>query len=360
MGMDSTKYGGIERFNIELAKQLYEKGYRSVFVYEEYPVVQTYSDDLIKVNSSLVVLNSRKNKLKFCMGLWNLMKMYNVCAVHAHFTKARFYAIPLALLYGIKNITYTLHSRIDTLDKIKLHTRFWYWWMNRYCKVVAVSKQIEETAKSNWENIQCKTLYLGVNEIIGEKLHARKLLNFPTNHTILSCIANFNHIKGLDVLVKAVKLLADKNKINNIKLYIIGQPQKDQLELQSLIDKLQLSQYIQLEGIRNNVSQYLLGSDIYVQPSRSEGLPLSLMECCSVGLPIVASNVGGIPEIAQNNHNAILFDSENEKMLADNILQMIENTDMRVKYSTCSKEIFKTLFSIETNVANLIDFYNLD
>ena len=66
MGMDSSKYGGIERFNVQLAKLLSEKGYKSVFVYETEPVSTAYVEDLEAANGVIVVMNSREHPLRFC------------------------------------------------------------------------------------------------------------------------------------------------------------------------------------------------------------------------------------------------------------------------------------------------------
>ena len=120
-----------------------------------------------------------------------------------------------------------------------------------------------------------------------------------------------------------------------------------------------MSKYIRLEGIKNNIPQYLLASDINIQPSRFEGIGLSLMEACSVGLPIVASRVGGIPEVAIENTNALLFESENEIELANNISVLINDLDKRQLFARSSKKIYCEHFAIQTNVANLIEYYNI-
>ena len=360
MGMDSTKYGGIERFNIELSRQLTDKGFHSVFVYEEYPQVQQFVNDLLSTNAELVVINSQKNVIKFCNNIWLLYKKYDFCLMHAHFTKARFYAIPIAVVMGIKSIFYTFHSRIDTLDKIKLHTRFWYWTMNKFCKVVSVSREIEKIAKLNWKQIKCKTLCLGVNEIQGCKIESRKYLSIPLESIVLTCIANFNYIKGLDVLVKSIRQLVNNGDFENTLLYIIGQSDDDKNALQQLIDELNVSKYIYLEGIKNNIHQYLLASDIYIQPSRSEGLPMALMEACSAGLPIVASRVGGIPEAAINNRNAILCEVENYIELGNNIRDLIKDFQLRQLFGIQSKKIYKENFSIKKNVEKLVEYYDIN
>lgn len=359
MGMDSTKYGGVERFNVELSRQLMAKGYHSVFVYEEYPCVQQFVDDLLSTGAELVVISSRTNKIKFCKDIWQLYKKYEFSTIHAHFTKARFYALPLAVLYGIKNRLYTIHSTIEPLRAIKLHTRLWYWWMNKFCRVIAVSKQIEQVAKKNWSKATIKAIYLGIDSNFVDRKVVRNEFDICDDTIVVTTIANFNNVKGLDILCRAVKYLADNHKMNNVIVYVVGQPINEMQELKTLIEQMSITQYIKMEGIKNNIPMYLAASDIYIQASRHEGLPLALMEATSFGLPIVASNVGGIPEIAHENRNALLVPTEDAFKLAMALEKMIYDSKLRNEYGKQSMNIYKESFCLEQNVSNLIEYYNL-
>lgn len=359
MGMDSTKYGGIERFNIELSRQLREKGYHSVFVYEEYPCVQQFVDDLKETGAELYIINSRKKVLKFCWDIWKLYKQYNFCTIHAHFTKARFYALPLAVLYGVKSRLYTIHSTMKLLRDIKLHTRLWYWCMNKLCRVVAVSKQIEQVTRKNWSNAVVKAIYLGVDSIISDRKSARNELDISDDTLIVTTVSNFNKVKGLDILCYAIKYLVDTDTIGNTIVYVVGQPEKDIIALKELVRQLSIESYIKMEGIKNNIPIYLNASDIYVQASRHEGLPLALMEATSVGLPIVASDVGGIPEVARENKNALLVPSEDPKELAIALEKMILDSKLRSEYGQQSRRVYEESFCLKQNAYNLIEYYNL-
>ena len=357
MGMDSTKYGGIERFNVELATQLHDKGYHSVFVYETWPDVEQFVQDLKKVDAEVIVINSRTNPLRFCRQLWSLFKKYHFSMMHAHFTKARFYAIPLAIVYGIKNIVYTFHSRVPPLNEIKWHTRLWYRICNRHCRVVAVSKQIEAVAAANWPGLTVKNLYLGIVPVIGDRKQCRKELGITDDQLMVMCTANFNHIKGLDVLAKAIGKLQQDEKQTNAVFYIVGQPEKDREELKHLLEELGILSYVHMEGISNQIPKYLRAADIYIQPSRSEGIALALMEAASAYLPIIATKVGGIPEVAIEGENAILFNSENVDECAAALAKMLASKELREKCGERSFEIYQEKFKISNNVAKLIDYY---
>lgn len=359
MGMDSTKYGGIERFNVELSRHLYDKGFHSVFVYEEYPRVQQFVDELKYSGAELYIIDSRKNPLKFCKEIWRLYKQYDFCTIHAHFTKARFYALPLAVLYGIKNRLYTIHSTMDSLHHIKIHTRLWYHWMNKRCRVVAVSKNIEQISRKNWPKATINSIYLGVRPITTNRIDARKELKINNNTIVVTTISNFNHVKGLDILCYAIKCLVDNNQMENTVIYIVGQPKKDIEELQILINQLGIAPYIIMEGVKDNIPTYLGASDIYVQASRHEGIPLALMEATSVSLPIVATKVGGVPEVAKENYNAILVPSEDPIELAKALEVMLKDVSLRGKYGDSSRLVYKESFNIKENVLKLISYYEL-
>ena len=360
MGMDSTKYGGIERFNVALASALQRRGYDSVFVYESQPECSQFISDLTNAGGTLLVCNSRKDKLKFCLRITRLILRYRPVILHAHFTKARFFALPIAYLLGIRKLFFTVHGEIGDLSSIKPHTRWWYEWASRKAKVITVSDQIRGQYLNNWPKATVERIYLGVAAITGTFNNSRKLLGITDEQTVILTIANFNHIKGLDVLCHAIARLSEQKALNrNTHFYIVGQPQKEIQQLSELANQLGISSYIHMEGISNQIATYLTASNLYVQPSRSEGLPLSLMEAASVGLPLIGTKVGGNPEIIEHEYNGLLVDAENPQQLAEAILSILSQPILQKQYGAGSMQKYKQSFAIETAVDNMITYYHL-
>lgn len=359
MGMDSSKYGGIERFNVELSKALREKGFKGVFVYEEKPANHAFVDDLNAAGGEIVILNSRKSKWRFCKGFVKLMRKYHPALVHAHFTKARFYAIPIAYFMGIRNLFITIHGEMVAKRQIKPHTRLWCSWSNKVAKIITVSDGIAEVYKSNWPKARVKRIYLGVKQVEGSKQEARESLSIPLDQSMLLSVSNFNHIKGLDVLCKAVKILKCNGLMENVCLYIVGQPEADKVELKRLIDTLSIQQQVKMIGVSNEVPAYMRSADIYIQPSRSEGIGLALMEAASASLPLVGTKVGGIPEVVRDGDNGILVESENPEMLAEAISRLLRDTESRQRLGANSLKIYKETFSVESGVRQTIDYYGI-
>ena len=359
-GMESFKYGGIERFNVKLSQALWEKGFRSLFVYESFPSNELYVNDLKNSHGEIVVLKSVKQPIRFCIGLSKLIRRERPSIVHAHFTKARFYAIPLAYMKGIRNLVFTVHSAMHPKKLIKPFTRFWYAMANKMAKVIVVSEDIASNYRANWPDATTNRIYLGVEAINGNKLACRSRLGIPESRTVVLTVANFNHIKGLDVLCKAISLLKQRGELDgNVRFYIVGQPESDKRELEALLSKLGLSDWVEMVGISNEVPSYMCAADFYVQPSRSEGLPLALMEATSASLPIIGSRVGGIPEIVREGHNGLLVESENEQMLAVAMGKILSDVQMRNSFSEHSNKLYHELFSIDRGVGETISYYGI-
>ena len=361
MGMDSSKYGGIERFNVELARMLWSRGYKGVFVYESEPASRDFVKDMENAKGEIIVLCSRKKRVRFCRAFAKLLKKYQPVLVHAHFTKARFFAVPIAYFMGFKKLFFTIHGEMDPKKLIKPHTRLWYYWANKKAKVIAVSDNIVSSYKTNWPDSKIQRIYLGVRQIKGERRESRVKLGMPQDQMVLLSVSNFNHIKGLDVLCSAVKLLKDRGVLNDLTcLYIVGQPEKDKEELEKLIEKLEIQPYIRMMGISNDVPDYMVSADLYIQASRSEGLPLALMEASSSALPLVGTKVGGIPEVVRDGYNGMLVDSENAEMLADAIGKLIQEASLRHSYGENSLMVYQQNFSVEQGVVQTLGYYDLD
>lgn len=360
MGMDSSKYGGIERFNVRLSQALWDKGFRSVFVYETYPDNESFVSDVKAAHGQIVVLKSRKQPLTFCRQLSRLIGRERPCLVHAHFTKARFYAIPLAYMKGVRRLFFTLHSAMDPKNTIKPFTRLWYAMANKMAKVIAVSDNIESTYKADWPEAETKRIYLGVERIVGDKHECRSRLGISEHQMMVLTVANFNHIKGLDVLCKAIALLKERGGLkDDVCFYIVGQLESDRKELNVLVFEEGIGDFVKMVGISNDVLTYMCASDLYVQPSRSEGLPLALMEASSSGLPLVGTRVGGIPEIVKEGVNGLLVESENEEQLADAVDSLIHDAGLREKLGKNSLSVYENEYSVENGVRQTMEYYEL-
>lgn len=138
-------------------------------------------------------------------------------------------------------------------------------------------------------------------------------MDIPKGVVVLTTIGFNIRIKGFDILVKSIQSLMDFNRLkNDIIVLVIGisENSEDSNSLRQLIAEAGLNRKIMSLGIRNDINDILNISDIYLQPSRTEGLSLSIMEALNYSLPVIGTRVGGIPEIVHEGENGYLLKRE--------------------------------------------------
>ena len=137
---------------------------------------------------------------------------------------------------------------------------------------------------------------------------------------------------------------------------IIGGGQDETLLREHIIQN-KLEKHVFLLGYLNHASEYLKAFNIFVLPSTKEGLPYVILEAGCAGLPVVATTVGGIPEIITDMNSGILIQSKNSKELGYALSYMIEHPVERKKYGTVLKEKIRTDFSVEKMIGKLEKVY---
>ncbi len=112
-------------------------------------------------------------------------------------------------------------------------------------------------------------------------------------------------------------------------------------QLQQQIAALGLEDAVTITGTVGNVEDYLAAADVYVASSLFEGLPLSILEAMAAGLPVVSTNVGGVPDIVREGENGILIPSGDQDGYVAALTEMVQNAAMRQAYAARSKELSK-------------------
>jgi glycosyltransferase involved in cell wall biosynthesis len=147
-------------------------------------------------------------------------------------------------------------------------------------------------------------------------------------------VANLRPEKGYDVLLEAAKAIADGDP--PIRIAAVGRgPLRDPLRARHM--ELGLGDRFQFLGQRDDVLQLLAGADAFVLASRHEGLPVALMEATSVGLPIVASRVGGIPQMLEDGVDALLVPPGDPGVLAQAMKRLASDPELRERLGRQAK-----------------------
>jgi len=137
---------------------------------------------------------------------------------------------------------------------------------------------------------------------------------------------------GIDILINAFNLLNTKYKIQDSKLIIVGDG-KERKKLEKLVQKSGIKDRVRFLGSisPNEIPKYLSQADVFVRPSRSEGLGSAFLEAMALGLPIIGSSAGGIPDFLRNGETGLICEMENSEDLARKIKRLLEDEDLRLR-----------------------------
>ncbi len=190
-----------------------------------------------------------------------------------------------------------------------------------------------------------------VNENL--KRECRQKLNLNDDF-VIGNIARLSDVKGPDILIAAMKKVVAR--FPQAKLLFFGEGKMEEA-LRKQVSALNLNNNVVFYPIVNKTAEYLPVMDIFVMPSRQEGLGLSIMEAQACGLPVVASNVGGIPSLIQDGETGLLVRPENSEHLAFAIIKLLENKDAARKMGLKAREFIREKFSADFMIDKTISFY---
>ncbi|MBI5680846.1 MAG: glycosyltransferase family 4 protein [Methanobacterium sp.] len=169
--------------------------------------------------------------------------------------------------------------------------------------------------------------------VVPNGVDCKKIDNFSSSkvviHPSIIYIGLLEKIKGVDTLIKAINII--KDDIPEIHFYIAGKGSQEE-NLRKLTKKLGLENNIDFLGYISGEEKYsnFKSVDICAVPSRYESFGITILEAMACGKPVIASNVGNIPSLVDEN-TGILFESENEKDIAQKIINLLKNQDLRDK-----------------------------
>jgi len=168
----------------------------------------------------------------------------------------------------------------------------------------------------------------------------RAELGLPAEAPLLLAVGNLYPVKDHATAVRAMASLP------GVHLAIAGRGQEEE-PLRNLAQELGLADRLHLLGLRDDVQRLLDASDAFVHPSRSEGLPLAILEAMEAALPIVATRVGGVPEAVVEGRTGFLIPPEDPKALAEAVSRLLQDPDRAAALGCAGRARAEEGFSLE-------------
>lgn len=289
------------------------------------------------------------------------VKRNSIEVIHSHEFSMNIHATLLGLMSGLP-VVCTVHGKNYYGDR--WYRRLAYRLLSKYSHFAAVSEDIAEYLNTDIGVASGRISVVKNGIDIGKfsencelRSQVRKELGLSDSDCVIGAIGNLYPVKGHIYLLQAMDILC--SKYDRLKLVVAGRGgEKERLE--RYIIENGLEDRVSLLGFRNDAARLLQALDIYVMPSLSEGLPLSLLEAMASGTPVVASSVGGIPELLTDRLDGLLVASASAEAVAGAISALIEQPDLGARLAESAYQLVVEDYSTLSMRSSYNELFGLD
>jgi glycosyltransferase involved in cell wall biosynthesis len=291
--------------------------------------------------------------------LKNVLGAGNYDVVHAHGLRAAADAARAARAFEIPTIV-TVHNLVRPEIAGAVRSVAYRWseplavWHSH--KTFAVSEQIATHLRrvARKDKAKIEVLYLGIGEIphvTRERSEVRAASDIPLSAPLIVTVARLDPQKALHVLLQALKLLP-----GDVHLAILGTgPLEDKLRAQS--ERLGLSERVRWVGFTPQVADHIAAADVFALSSVWEGIPLAAQEAIALGAPVVATAVGGLPELIEDRVSGRLVPPNKPVLLADALTHVLASPEGARRYAAEARARLVERFSTATMLDRLASAY---
>ncbi|BAL81657.1 glycosyltransferase [Caldisericum exile] len=311
-----------------------------------------FKDDLVKNGVNVFDLALPfKYDFRGVLKLVKLIGENNYDIVHVHLFPADLFGALASLFVSKKaKFIFSEHSIYNRRRDIKLYKPIDMFVYSRYKKIICVSDLVKKKLIDYIPELADKTTVIKnaipVKDEIGEQKHKIYDVLF---------VGRLEKAKGVDVLIKAIYEIKSKYSLN-LAVALIGDGSLKS-DYEKLVKELNLESSIKFLGIRRDVEALMRMSKIFVLPSLWEGLPMVLLEAMANGIPIIATKVGGIPEVIEDGVNGLLVDQESSTELGEKIVYLLNSSAYGEQLSKNAFGKVKREYSIEAYTKEMLRLY---
>ena len=349
---------GAEAVILNLSRMLNEGPHRSTL-----GVFQNFSNSNVQLHER-AIQEGIESHLIPCRGqidraavaqIRELVARTGTDVVHAHGYKADIY-VYLAMRSSRIPFVSTCHNWLDNDRKATLYGFLDRWILRRFARIVAVSA-----------NVRQRLLNAGVGaekiSMIRNGIDLRPFDRAPallkdelgwSGFPLVGLAGRLSFEKGVDVFLHAAARVVAQ--LPEAKFVVAGDG-PEQAALDKLIDELGIRGNVRMLGRRNDMPSFYASLDVLVSSSRTEGLPIGILEGMASRLPLVATPVGEIPTFIKDGCTGVLSPVENAELLAGAIIDLLRNPAKREQLGSAARQLVEDEFSAARMTADYLRMY---
>ena len=351
--MSGDTSGGAEKMLLELANVLEELEYKVNFVFNSNINIPTSINDkrhryfLIKFNNFLDI----KNLFSFVIQLIKFIFIISTNKYEKIIIENKF-LLQFANFLPHKKIIAYVHYPPSKYELRKCHYKKLY-------KIILCCDGLRKYFVPEIE-YSSKLLTLPNYIDLGRKKSKVSKGIKNNSHYTLTNIGHISEIKNQKLFIESIYEIS--KTLDNVKGIIVGEAREQSKgyynECLELVKKYSLHDKITFLGQTDDVSAILDKTDIMLHLSKKEGLPLVILEAMQKGIPVIASNIDGIPEAVIDNHNGYIISDNNLNTIKDRVLNLLNKEDIYSNFSNNSMLLYENSFTKEVYKNNSIKILN--
>lgn len=335
------KLGGMERHVVMLSQALCARGHQVAYAG---PVHSWLGEQMkaLGLECCSIPFNGMYDFYSAYKLKW-FSKKFGASVLHGHSQRGGRYAAWIGRKLHIPAIA-TAHSTT---------TGRWFA-KNEGLQIIAVSDAVKNALVAGGNDPQCvRTIHLGVPDFSVVVPPSSDEISF-SRPMRMGMVARVLHVKGQDIAIRALAQIKDQLPA---ELFIVGDHDTDWgREHQQVAAELGIAEQVKFLGQRDDIEGLLSSFDVVLSPSRREALSLSLIEAAAASRAVIASNVGGIPEVVQNGKTGILIPSEDVAAMGKAMLEM-RSVHTRVSFGLAARQYYEQEFTIDIMCQRTLNTY---
>jgi len=359
----TTGFGGVARYILTLSKSLSETKFQPVLLLRDKRLIEKANNLYLETR---YLSKYRKYDFFFLYRVCKTLKSLKANIIHTNGTLSSFcVALCLSRIQGRIAHVITVHS-LPEIDFSYGKTKLWFHYKlnlfawKRAARIIVMTGILKKhLVKLRINEKKISVIYNGIDHKIfeGHYLERNQEQQSPEGCVVIGTAGRLSKEKGHDIFIQAIVEVLRRKKDMRIRAVILGDGQ-EKSKLKSLIKEMNLNNNIQLAGFKEDIGKALSLLDIFVLPSRMESFPMILLEAGAIGLPIVATNVGGIPEMIESNREGLLIAPESPHQMADAIIKLIDSPELRLRLGETFRNKVTKELNLESMVQHTLSIYN--
>ncbi len=300
-----------------------------------------------------VVDETRTSAIGIVIALVRFLKQHRIELVHTHRYKDTVLGLVAARMAGVPHAVRTMHGLrepmagwadfkfgvYEALEKAALHS----------CadRIIAVSKHMAAILRdSGYPAARMTPIHNGIDvgsvRATRSREDVRRELGVEPDTYLIGTVGRLSPVKGQANLLRAARLVLHKQP--RARFLIVGDGPLS-AELKAMAVDLRVDGACHFAGHRTDVHDVMAAMDVFVLPSLSEGIPMALLEAMALGTPVVATAVGGVPEVVSDRVNGLLVHSGDDRALANACAALTHDSDLAERLSANGRRAVSEMFS---------------